>query len=86
MFNELKTPQELQALRDDYAAHVRAEQVETEPALPLPPATPPGLTDLQKAVLADNWVADIQTRRSDSWTDLEKAAVRAAISRALKTL
>jgi len=86
MFNELKTPQELQALRDDYAAHVRAEQVETEPAFVLPPATPPGLTDLQKAVLADNWVADIQTRRTASWTDSEKAAVRAAINRALKTL
>jgi hypothetical protein len=78
------TTDEKTTLRADILAVLNPAM--SDAALPLPPATPPGLSAEQKAILADNWVADIQTRRSESWTDLEKAAVRAAINRALKTL
>jgi hypothetical protein len=74
-----------ETLRANVSAYMQSTQPDPEP-LPLPPATPPGLSAEQKAILADNWVADIQTRRADSWTGPEKAAVRAAINRALKTL
>ena len=82
MFEDRTTQQ----LRDEFIAFNRAENASAEPAVPLPPAAPPGLTAEQQLILADNWAADILTRRSDSWTPAEKNAVRAAINRTLRTL
>lgn len=86
MFNELKTPQELQALRDDYAAHVRAEQVDAEPAFVLPPATPPGLSAEQKDVLSTNYITYVLAKPPHTWTAREREDVRLAARAAMRTL
>jgi len=86
MFNELKTPQDLQALRDEYIAYVRTEQVETEPALPLPPATPPGLSAEQKDVLSTNYITYVLAKPPHTWTAREREDVRLAARVALRTL
>jgi hypothetical protein len=54
-------------------------------ALGLPPATPPGLSAEQQAVLADNYVAHI-LKQPLPWSKLEQEAVRTASVRALRTL
>jgi hypothetical protein len=72
-------------LRDGLAAWC-AEQATPSKPLPQPAGARPGLTPEQQETLFENWVADIQRRRPDSWTNEEKAVLRAAINRALKTL
>lgn len=82
MFENLTTEQ----LREELRAFNRAEQAQAEPALPLPPATPPGLTPAQQEALFDNWVADIDKRKPQTWTPAERRAYEFAAARALRTM
>jgi hypothetical protein len=81
MFEDRTTQQ----LRDEYTAYTRAEQATTE-RLPLPDATPPGLTEDQQSQLFDNWIAHLDKRDPKSFTSKERAAYQFAIVRALRTL
>ena len=78
MFDNLSAQQ----LRDQYAAYTRAEQATTE-RLPLPDATPPGLTEDQQSQLFDNWCVDILARSPKLWTEQERNVIRIASARAL---
>lgn len=55
-------------------------------ALPVPDNAPPGLTPEQRQTLHDNWIEHIYSRRPETWKPQERAAVRAACTRALKDL
>jgi hypothetical protein len=81
MFDNLSTDQ----LRDQYAAYTRAEQATAE-RLPLPDATPPGLTEDQQSQLFDNWIAHLDKRDPKSFTSKEREAYQFAIVRALRTV
>jgi hypothetical protein len=78
------TDADKETLRADVSAYMQSTQPDPEP-LPLPPATPPGLSAEQQAILADNYVAHI-LKQPFPWTKLEQAAVRAASVRALRAL
>jgi hypothetical protein len=82
MFDNLSTEQ----LREELRAFTRAEQVETEPALPLPPATPPGLSAEQKDVLSTNYITYVLAKPPHTWTAREREDVRLAARAAMRTL
>jgi hypothetical protein len=79
------TEDEKGTLRADIATHMQSTQPGPE-ALPLPPATPPGLSPEQQETLFDNWCSDIYARSPKSWTPSEREAIRVATIRALRTL
>lgn len=81
MFDNLSTEQ----LREELRAFTSAEQAQSEPALPQPDATPPGLTEDQKSQLFENWIAHLDKRDPKSFTSKERAAYQFAIVRALRT-
>ena len=55
--------------------------------LPLPAAANrAALTPDQQEILFDNWVSHINSRPQNTWDASEKAAIRAACTRALKEL
>ena len=78
------TTDEKTTLRANVSAYMQSTQAAPEP-LPLPPATPAGLTPEQRETLFENWIAHIDKRPPQSWTPEEREAYRVATVRALRT-
>jgi hypothetical protein len=82
MFEGLTTEQ----LRSELAAYNRTQDAKAEPALPLPPATPPGLNDAQKEQLFQNYIEHIDAKDPQTWTRDERRAYEFNAARILRQM
>jgi hypothetical protein len=80
------TQDEQKQLRADVAAYYQ-QSTQSAELLPLPAAANrAALNPVQQETIFENWVAHIYDRPSQTWTDEEKAVIRTAATRALRTL
>lgn len=81
---ELYTTQELRDALNEYARSLQP----AFPALPLPPGTDREKlkTPEAEAQLSDVWISSLMERKPETWSAMEREAVRAATKRALAEL
>ena len=79
------TEDEKTQLRTDVSAYFQPAQPGQE--LPLPAAAPRAtMTPAQIETAFENWTEHINSRPAQTWTPEERAAIRVAATRALRTL